>query len=54
MICSGAAGKEAGRFWLDRALQEGEGGVRLYLGDFGSSWRIANWKHSFHSALPRG
>jgi hypothetical protein len=52
--CSGAAGKGAGRFGWIGALQEGEGGVRLYLGDFGSSWWIVDWKHSFYLALPRG
>jgi hypothetical protein len=54
MSCSGAVGKGAGRFGWIGVLQEGEGGVRLYLGDFGSSWRIADWKHNFYSALPRG
>jgi hypothetical protein len=52
--CSGAAGRGAGRFGWIGVLQEDEGGVRLYLGDFGGSWRIADWKHSFYSMLQRG
>jgi hypothetical protein len=51
---SGAAGKEAGRLGWIGALKVGEGGVRLYLGDSGSSWWIADWKYSFNLALPRG
>jgi hypothetical protein len=52
--CSGAAGKGAGRFGWIGVLQEGEGGVRLYLGDFGSSCWIVDWKHSFYSELSQG
>jgi hypothetical protein len=54
MSCSGAAGKEVGRFGWIGVLQEGEGGVWLYLGDLGSSWWIADWKTSFYLALPQG
>jgi hypothetical protein len=50
----GGCGEGAERFGWIGALQEGEGGVRLYLGDLESSWWIADWKHSFYSALPRG
>jgi hypothetical protein len=46
-------GKGRGDFGWIGALQEGEGGVRLYLGVLGSSWRIADWKRSFNLALPR-
>jgi hypothetical protein len=53
-VARGLWGKGRGDFGWIGALQEGEGGVRLYLEDFGSSWWIANWKHSFHSALPQG
>jgi hypothetical protein len=41
-VARGLRGKGPGDFGWIGALQEGEGGVRLYLGDFGSSWRIAN------------
>jgi hypothetical protein len=53
-VARGLRGKGRGDFGWIGALQEGEGGVRLYLGDFGSSWRIANWKHSFYLPFPRG
>jgi hypothetical protein len=52
--CSGAAGRGAGRFGRIGVLQEVEGGAWLCLGDFGGSWQIADWKHSFYSVLPRG
>jgi hypothetical protein len=54
MSYSGAAEKGAGRFGWIGVLQEGEGGVRLCLGDLESSWRIADWKHSFYLAIPWG
>jgi hypothetical protein len=38
--CSGAAGKGVRGFGWIGVLYEGEGGVWLYLGDFGSFWRI--------------
>jgi hypothetical protein len=47
MSCSGAPGRGAGRLGWIGVLQKDEGGARLYLGDFGGSWRIADWKHSF-------
>jgi hypothetical protein len=53
-VTRGLRGKGWGDFGWIGALQEGEGGVRLYLGILGSSWRIADWKHSFSLALPRG
>jgi hypothetical protein len=53
-VARGLQGKGWGDFGWIGALQEGEGGVRLYLGDFSSSWRIANWKHNFYLPLPRG
>jgi hypothetical protein len=40
--CSEAAGRGAGRLGLTGVLQKDEGGARLYLGDFGGSWRIAD------------
>jgi hypothetical protein len=45
--CLGATGRGAGRLGWIGVLQKDEGGVRLYLGDFGGSWRSADWKHSF-------
>jgi hypothetical protein len=40
--CSGAAGRGAGRLGWIGVLQKDEGRVRLYLGDFGGSWQIAD------------
>jgi hypothetical protein len=45
--CSGAVGRGAGRFGRIGVLQEDEGGAWFCLGDFGGSWQIADWKHSF-------
>jgi hypothetical protein len=45
--CPGVAGRGAGRLGWIGVLQKDEGRARLYLGDFGGSWRIAYWKHSF-------
>jgi hypothetical protein len=53
-VARGLWKKGAERFGLIGALQGGEGRVRLCLGDLESSWRIADWKHNFYLALPRG
>jgi hypothetical protein len=53
-VARGLRGKRRGDFGWIGALQEGEDGVWLYLGVLKSSWRIADWKHSFNLALPRG
>jgi hypothetical protein len=53
-VARGLRGKGWGDFGWIGALQEGERGMRLYLGDLEGSWWIADWKHSFYLALPRG
>jgi hypothetical protein len=53
-VARGLQGKGRGDFGWIGPLQEGEGGLWLYLGDLESSWRIADWKHGFYPQVTAG
>jgi hypothetical protein len=53
-VARGLRGKGRGDFGWIGALEEGEGGLRLYLGDLESSWLIADWKRGFYPQVTAG